>query len=100
MVTNQHPYSSRKPLLPGIQLDAALRHTGPVMTLADFVVQVPTSCGSMAMAEIVEKRDTLAASSDLNEGEAITMVFERKSDEEHKVQLGHDQRRASPVDYF
>ncbi len=54
-------------------------------TLADFVVHVPTNCGSMAMAVTVAIKYTDAVSSDLNEGEAIAMVFVGKSGEKHEV---------------
>jgi hypothetical protein len=73
--------------LPTIHVVAALKHTGPVRTLADFVVHVPTSCGSMAMAVTVEIKYAIAASSDLNEGESIVMVTVEKSGKEHEVKL-------------
>lgn len=65
--------------LPVIHVFAALIRTGPVRTLADFVVHVPTNCGSMAMAETVKMRYVVVASSDINEGEAIAMDFTKKS---------------------
>jgi hypothetical protein len=64
-----------------------MKHTGPVRTLADFVVHVPTNCGSMAIAVTVEIKYVVAARSDLNESEAIAMVFGGKSDEKHEVKL-------------
>lgn len=73
--------------LPTISAVAALKHTGPVRTLADFVVHVPTNCGSMAMAVTVEIKYEAAASSDLNEGEVIAMVFVWKSYAEHEDRL-------------
>jgi hypothetical protein len=73
--------------LPTIYVVAALKHTGPVRTLADLVVHVPTNCGSMAMAVTVEIKYAVAANSDLNGGEAITMVLVRKSDGKHEVKL-------------
>jgi hypothetical protein len=73
--------------LPTIHVTAALKHTGPVRTLADFVVHVPTNCGSIAMAVTVEIKYAVAASSDLNKGEAIAIVFVRKSDEKHEMKL-------------
>jgi hypothetical protein len=54
-----------------------MKHTGPVMTLADLVVHVPTNCGSIAVT--VEIKYALAASSDFKESEAIAMVFVRRS---------------------
>jgi len=73
--------------LPTIHIVTALKHTGPVRTLADFVVHVPTSCGSIAMAVTVETKYAIATSSDPNESEAIVMVIVGKSDEEYEVKL-------------
>ncbi len=48
-------------------------HTGPVITFADFVVQVPTRVGSIA-AEAVEARRAVAPSNEVNEGGAMAMA--------------------------
>jgi hypothetical protein len=41
----------------------------------------------MAIAETIEMKYPVAASIDLNEGEAIAMDFVGKSDEKHEVKL-------------